>query len=235
MMPSSGPVIGVGNAQPLSEEARICNDVVSHLHATGVNFLAIDFDDTLIQGHTFGRWPGNAVDLAAKIRPLFRSLIPVAMLNGLHVAIVTFSSQVSLIRQCLLHQFPDFGDNILIRGMDDTWEYHGDGDSEGKQKHLASVAEEINNNDLENMRNGVSTNSNRNIFSSSSSSVVVVAQKDSSAVSNASKITRATTLLIDDDINNVFAALRNKVRAILCSPQYDNPERQLIDDLLRIE
>lgn len=209
----------------MSQSDRICSDVVSHLHASGVNFLAIDFDDTLIQGHTFGQWPGSAVDLAAKIRPLFRSLIPVAILNGLHVAIVTFSPQVPLIRQTLLHQFPEFADNIPIRGRDDTWEYHGDGAPEGKQKHIASVAEEINSNELENVRSGNAIN-------------ILSGQKESSSSSNtssSSKITRSTTLLIDDDINNVYAALKNKVRAILCSPQHDDPERQLIDDLLHIE
>jgi len=47
-----------------------------------------------------------------------------------------------------------------------------------------------------------------------------------------SKITRDTTLLLDDDMDNVCIALKNKVRAVVF-----NPDRQsdVVDDLLVLE
>eukprot|EP00605_Chrysophyceae_sp_TOSAG23-4_P002210 GSChrysophyteH1.ASY1.ANO1.2448.1 assembled CDS len=41
-----------------------------------------------------------------------------------------------------------------------------------------------------------------------------------------------TTLLIDDDMNNIFIALKNRVRAVYCDPEQN---RNMIDDLLSIE
>jgi hypothetical protein len=49
----------------------------------GVNFLALDFDLTIIDVHTGGRWPGTPADLRRRIRPLFNLLIPAAISNGL--------------------------------------------------------------------------------------------------------------------------------------------------------
>lgn len=61
---------------------------------------------TLISEHTVGRWAGSAVDLAAKVRPLFRNLIPLVLENDILIAIVTFSGQVQLITAVLHYEFP---------------------------------------------------------------------------------------------------------------------------------
>ena len=45
-------------------------------------------------------------------------------------------------------------------------------------------------------------------------------------------ITRATTLLIDDDMNNIMIALKNNVRAVFCDPERN---RNMIEDLLVFE
>ena len=53
--------------------------IVRSLKQRGVNFLAIDFDLTMVNCHTGGRWQGSTADLASKVRPIFRSLIPLAI------------------------------------------------------------------------------------------------------------------------------------------------------------
>lgn len=163
-----------------------CDQIVAALVSCGINFLAIDFDLTLISEHTGGHWRGTAPDLAAKVRPMFKTLVPKVMDHGISVAIVTFSAQCNLIQQVLRQEFPMHFDHIPIRGEDKTWEYHGLGSKEGKQKHMASAGESL-------------------------------------AETTGLDITRDTTLLLDDDGNNIRIALANKVRAIRFVP--DNPSK----------
>lgn len=153
---------------------------------------------TLISEHTSGKWEGSSRDLAGKIRPFFRVFIPLCLANGIRVAIVTFSEQTQLISDLLHLVFPDQADLIPVRGEDSSWGYRGGGCHEGKQKHMASAAEEL-------------------IVSNASSGL---------------KITRATTLLVDDDLKNVFVAIDDGTRAVLCDP---TNVRKMIDDLLVME
>lgn len=136
-----------------------------------------DFDMTLISVHTSGHWRGLKEELALKIRPFFRLLIPLAIDHGIMVAIVTFSCQAQLISSVIHHAFPRVADRITIRAGDNSWAYQGGGSKEGKQSHMASAAEELG---------------------------------DAYGVA----ITRKSTLLVDDDANNIQIALMNKVRAI---------------------
>jgi len=158
-----------------------CNQIIHSLKKSNINFLAIDFDLTLICEHTGGKWGGGGHDLAMKVRPLFKLLVPLAMQNDILVAIVTFSPQTRLIAEVLQHVFPEFANKIPIRGEDKSWEYLGGGSTEGKQAHMASAAEDL-------------------------------------SQINSVKITRNSTLLIDDDGNNIRVALANKVRAIRLDP-----------------
>ena len=59
------------------------------------------------------------------------------------IAVVTFSIQVQLISQLLKMAFPEFSEEITIRGADNSWKYKGKGPSVGKQSHMASAAEEV--------------------------------------------------------------------------------------------
>ena len=163
-----------------------CRRIVEALKRCGINFLAIDFDLTLISEHTGGHWRGSVPELAAQVRPMFKSLIPLALDNEICVAIVTFSAQVTLVSAVLQQEFPTYAARIPIRGEDKSWEYHGGGCRDGKQKHMASAGEEL---------------------------------ADSTGMS----ITRESTLLIDDDANNIRIALANKVRAIRFIPE--NPSK----------
>lgn len=47
-----------------------------------MNFLALDFDLTIVDIHTSGRWPGTPEQLAQRIRPFFQTLIPAALSHG---------------------------------------------------------------------------------------------------------------------------------------------------------
>ena len=59
--------------------------VVTNLNHHGINFLAIDFDQTLVQVHTRGVWMRSAKELSGSVRPIFLELIPYAMQNGVQL------------------------------------------------------------------------------------------------------------------------------------------------------
>ena len=173
-------------------------EIIGRMHRAGINFLAVDFDKTLISEHTSGKWEGTVEELASKTRPFFRRLIPLALDNRILVAIVTLSPQVPVITEMIQLVFPSHAEYILIRGDDNAWSYQGKGSLKGKQRHMASAAEEL-------------ANINR----------------DSKC-----KISRATTLLVDDDLDNVRWALNSHTRAILCDP---NNLRRMVEDLRELE
>mmetsp|Transcript_2647 Transcript_2647/g.2763 ORF Transcript_2647/g.2763 Transcript_2647/m.2763 type:complete len:182 (+) Transcript_2647:170-715(+) len=159
-----------------------CEGIVAALKKCGINFLAIDFDETLICEHTGGHWRGSLADLASKVRPFFRRLVPLVMKSDILIAIVTFSGQVSIISAVLHREFGlELASKITIRGQDNSWEYRGKGSADGKQGHMASAAEELGD-------------------------------------ANHQVITRNTTLLLDDDAENIRVALVNKVRAVRYLP-----------------
>ena len=64
------------------------------LKNAGINFIAVDFDMTLVDTHTEGRWSRSASELASHVRPCMRQLVHDALDNGIYVAVVTFSPQV---------------------------------------------------------------------------------------------------------------------------------------------
>eukprot|EP00566_Odontella_aurita_P028300 CAMPEP_0113556736 /NCGR_PEP_ID=MMETSP0015_2-20120614/17411_1 /TAXON_ID=2838 /ORGANISM="Odontella" /LENGTH=192 /DNA_ID=CAMNT_0000458103 /DNA_START=399 /DNA_END=977 /DNA_ORIENTATION=- /assembly_acc=CAM_ASM_000160 len=163
-----------------------CKKAVARLVELKINFLAIDFDQTIIDIHTGGVWKGTLPELAERVRPMFKALIQEAHSNDIKLAVVTFSPQVGFIREFLHVHFPDFSDTIIIRGRDRSWSYEGAGCRQGKQSHMASAAEEL-----------------------------LTRHPDA-------EITKATTLLIDDDANNIRVALGDGVRAIWLNPNKSN-------------
>ena len=152
-----------------------------------INFLALDFDLTILNFHTEGLpWQRSIQEMCQRIRPLFLMLIPRAHAAGIQVAVVTFSPQVKTISRVLEYVFPTIASSIPIRGHDRSWTCEGCC-MEGKQPHMASAVEEI--------------------YSFAPTLI----------------ITRKSTLLVDDDKNNVRVALKNGVRAIWFDP--DRPNR----------
>lgn len=98
------------------------------LSAMGTKLVCIDFDATLVRVHTGGAWARSAAELQPHVRPLFRALVPRLVRAGVHVAVVTFSPQVPLIRQVLALSFAaDVAHRLILRGDDASWQLaHGD-------------------------------------------------------------------------------------------------------------
>jgi hypothetical protein len=109
-----------------------------------INFLAIDFDCTLIDLHTGGRWAGTAEELLAHVRPEFRQLVMAACSNNIHISIVTFTPQTAMVKGVLENIVgTERAERIPIRSGDRTWSYQGAGSHAGKQAHMASAVEEL--------------------------------------------------------------------------------------------
>lgn len=70
-----------------------------------INFLAIDFDKTIMEIYTgaCSNWKQSAQELLLHIRPMFRRFLPLAIKEGIHVAVVTFSSKTELVHYILDH------------------------------------------------------------------------------------------------------------------------------------
>ena len=119
-----------------------CTEALNALTKTGINFVAVDFDMTLISMHTSGQYQGTPVELAKLIRPCFLLMIPCLVAKNIAVAIVTFSDQTKLIRDVIRIGFPYHFSKIVIRTSDKSWGDMGIQDSHGKQKYIASAAED---------------------------------------------------------------------------------------------
>lgn len=159
-MPSS---IKYQNPEPIQK-------VIDHLkNDVGINFLALDFDQTILDIHTGGNWKGSLEELFPHIRPVYAQLIVAALTNQMEVAIVTFTCQTKFVRGVLDYIFSvgleegfmdpqtlesigvmtgigntvDTSHRIPIRGGDRSWKYNGMGSVEGKQPHMASAVEEL--------------------------------------------------------------------------------------------
>ena len=164
---------------------------VEKLEELGINFVALDFDCTVLDVHTFGRWEGTVEDLHDHIRPELKNLMLKALEKDIKLAIVTYSPQIHIVRGIVEHIVgPERVSLIPIRGGDKSWKYTGEGSMEGKQPFMASAVEELEQN-------------------------------------GAIAITKATTVLIDDDRRNIRHALQDGVRAVWLNPE--KPHRVLTD------
>ena len=202
---------GVVVASPASQETTMnftMEKAIQRLIELQINFVALDFDLTVIDMHTGGRWKKSAEELTRHhIRPEFRRLIASCLnTTSIHVAIVTFTSQTDLVK----HAMEDIvgverASRIPIRGDDDTWSYHpvvGDESmSMGKQAHMASAVEELK-------------------------------ETRDHAGHNTVEITKNTMLLIDDDERNIRYAAKNGIRGILFNPEQPH---DLIRKLARLD
>ena len=169
---------------------------VSRLQELEINFLAIDFDQTILDVHTGGQWKGTLDELLPHVRPIYIHLIQAAIASNIKVGVVTFSPQISMIRGVLDHIVGiEVSQTIPIRGGDRSWQYNGDGPHKGKQPHMASAVEE-----LETKNSGL-------------------------------QVTKSTTLLLDDDANNIRYALKDNTRAIWFNPKRPN---DLLKDITRL-
>lgn len=115
---------------------------IKRLQELKINFLAVDFDCTLIDIHTGGRWQGSHDEILQHVRPYFPPFLDAALSNNIHVAVVTFSPQVELVRSVLEHYLGRKSSRIPIRAGG-QFSYQGQGVRDGKQAHMASAVEEL--------------------------------------------------------------------------------------------
>ena len=180
--------LGVLENEELKPTARLCAELLKRASKSGIKVLALDWDCTVIQCHTRGSWYGTARDLVPHVRPFFRYLIQTAPKFSIHVAIVTFSGQTSLVHEVMKEiALPSSG--YSIRCCDDTWDAAdhietlfpsvGICGELGKLPHIASVLREINDSELV------------NFF-----------------------VPPTQVLLVDDDYNNIEIAHKTSVPAI---------------------
>lgn len=180
---------------PYANSTSAIQNAVGRLKELDINFLAIDFDQTILDVHTGGRWEATEEELFPHVRPAFFQLIEAARGADIEVAVVTFSRQTHLVRGILDWILGvDGSSRVPIRGNDRSWQYKGRGSKSGKQAHMASAVEELE------QRYGV-------------------------------EITRKSTLLIDDDDNNIRCALGDGVRAIWFNPEKPH---KLLPDMIRL-
>eukprot|EP00594_Rhizosolenia_setigera_P002908 CAMPEP_0178942174 /NCGR_PEP_ID=MMETSP0789-20121207/1835_1 /TAXON_ID=3005 /ORGANISM="Rhizosolenia setigera, Strain CCMP 1694" /LENGTH=191 /DNA_ID=CAMNT_0020621529 /DNA_START=24 /DNA_END=599 /DNA_ORIENTATION=+ len=132
----------ISDSEP--KRGRSIDRALTQLKSLDVKLLAIDFDLTMINRHTGGRWKDSPQALAKHVRPLFKELIPLANEFGIMISIVTFSSQVDLIRRSLDEAF--IGDSIM-REMINNLPIQGffpvSNLKSGKKKHITNVRKEI--------------------------------------------------------------------------------------------
>ena len=212
----------------------IIEEVLAKIRSLGINFIAIDFDQTLIDTHTGGRYPGTVHDIISHVRPIFIELItaalqpppPISLQHTIHIAIVTYSKQPALIRSILEHLLDvDMASRIIIRGNDKSWSYEGNGMKDGKQSHMASAVEEIlhhhhiaTEHDTFINNPPASTENQTNTIATQPVTVPPVPSAAAITTNATLIITRETSLLIDDDTRNIRIALRNGTRAIWYNP-----------------
>jgi hypothetical protein len=113
----------------------ILQDIIT---TNNVRLLAIDFDATIIQVHTYGAWRGTAQELSTHVRPVFIKLLQYSLTlqdYGLYVSIVTFSAQKKLIRQVLaiILGSEELANRVIIRCNDMKWEWPRGFEQAGKQ------------------------------------------------------------------------------------------------------
>ena len=127
-----------------STHSTAITSAISKIKEVGINLLALDFDQTILDIHTGGAWKGTLEELFPHVRPVFAQLIQAAVDSDIQVAVVTFSVQTRYVRGVLDHIVGiQASQQIPIRGGDRSWTYQGSGSLDGKQPHIASAVEEL--------------------------------------------------------------------------------------------
>ena len=164
-----------------------CETMMAKTQALSIQLVALDFDRTIVDVHTGGRWKGDAHTLVPHVRPSFQCLISHCIQQGIAVAVTTFSRQTNLIAQVLEFSMLDYGETtepvqIPVFGGDNWVEDY----TKGKQSQLYLALKHYNNK-----------------------------RHNEDADSNPLIITPHATMLIDDDPENIRVAVKDGYHAIL--------------------
>ncbi|CAB9526078.1 expressed unknown protein [Seminavis robusta] len=197
---SEDKTLSVEAAQGDPTDPLSCHGLLARLRSSPkVELVAIDFDKTLLNIHTWGRWNQRSSDLVPHVRPAFLCFINSVLQARMPVAITTFSNQKELIQKVLARSLKAYDREhaqtekeaaiyyIPVFGGDDWVKGH----SKGKQSQLKLAMQYYNNQQQ---------------------------QKDKDKDNNKDPITPASTLLIDDDANNIKVARKDGYQAVLYMP-----------------
>lgn len=119
---------------------------------SGISLVAVDFDRTIVDVHTGGRWKQPSSVLASHVRPFFKKFLCEAQHVGLWVAVVTFSAQTQLVADTMSISLGGESQikRCFLRGQDSGWtpQKTGAGNwhlnlSKGKLGHIYSVVKHI--------------------------------------------------------------------------------------------
>jgi hypothetical protein len=82
-------------------------NIINHLKDNvGINFLALDINETILDTHMGNHWNEyDILELCMHVQPVFAKLIVAALTNEMEVAIVTSTAQISLVRVVIDHIF----------------------------------------------------------------------------------------------------------------------------------
>ena len=99
------------------------SSMVQKLVSLSIKLIAVDFDLTIINVHTRGSWQFTSKALASRVRPTYKRFLTAALnCNDVHIAVVTQSPQVPLVREVLEQALPDCDTSAIhIRGTDGKW------------------------------------------------------------------------------------------------------------------
>lgn len=94
---------------------KLIDSTVYNLKCKKIKLICIDFDNTLISIHTYGKWNDNPKKLVKYVRPIFIKFIKKCLQRKINIAIVSFSPQEQVIRIVLNSIFGKQSKKILIK------------------------------------------------------------------------------------------------------------------------
>ncbi|GKY91936.1 hypothetical protein MPSEU_000165200 [Mayamaea pseudoterrestris] len=207
--------------QPPSRGAMI-DSCISKFQELGINLVAIDFDCTIVDIHTHGTWTKSVAELVEHVRSEFRLLLQACCEHDIQVAIVTFSGQTKLVQSVVetVVGFDYFASHVVVRGRDRSWTYQGNGMHQGKQHFIASAVEEL--------EHKLQAQRRRRLLLAANGETSHGSDQDNASIR---RIHKNTTVLIDDDTNNIKCALMDGTRAVWLNPKKPH---HILKDLARL-
>lgn len=213
---------GVADLATLGRAAEACRTdatlVAQKLMGHGVVLLALDFDLTLVTIHTRSLWLEAASKLALFFRPELCALMSAADALGIHLAVVTFSSQTALIRETLGCAIgPDMAKRVIIRGEDGSWEPKLSPRTPkqsvlAKSMHILSASEEVALRVQKAQQGSDRKLPHQQVLYPATATMTGLAQEKQGCVSApvcSLLPERGAILLLDDDYDNIEAAAKN--------------------------
>eukprot|EP00941_MAST-03F_sp_MAST-3F-sp1_P001462 g1462.t1 len=176
-------------APPSPLASCLSEDEIRHLirgcQRHNIRCIAFDFDLTLVSIHTAKPyWRGPLATLATYMRPLFVSLIRVALRCGIMVVVATNNKKPNRIAAMLRIAFNDLDTSrIVVRGKDGSWLPEAHWGCEKKVPFILSALQELR-------------------------------QRHERDFDNEEPLGAKHVLMIDDDMMNVMACEMNGIRAV---------------------